>query len=132
MIGPEPCANRDFPRIATVMNLINWSAFMSMWNNKTFTENELSRIGKIAVVFLFVIPVILVTINNMVVGQISNPYAFYISLLGFLLFLISKLSLFRKGILVSFGTKRLTENMSNFYRIGYWLKGFGLIVTFFK
>ena len=87
----------------------------------------MSRIGKIAAIFLFVIPVIFVRIKNIVIGEIADPYAFYICIIGFILFLISKVSLFRKGILVSFGTNRLTENMGNFYRLGYWLMAVGLI-----
>lgn len=105
---------------------------MTMWNNKTFSENEFSWFGKIAVILLFVIPVIFITIQNIIKGEVSHPYSFIISLVGFALFLISKISLFLKGTLISFGSKKLTENMANLYRLGYWLMAVGLIFTFFE
>lgn len=105
---------------------------MTMWNNKTFSENEFSWFGKIAVIFLLVIPVIYITIQNIIKGEVSQPYAFIISLVGFALFFISKISLFIKGILTSFGSRNLTENMANLYRVGYWLMAVGLIFTFFE
>lgn len=105
---------------------------MSMWNNKAFTENELSFIGKAATIILLVIPVSFITVRKIIIGEVANPYAFTICIVGFLLFLISKISIFRKGVLVSFGTKRLTETMGNLYRLGYWLMAVGLILTFFN
>lgn len=56
---------------------------MSMWNNKAFTENELSRFAKTALVFVVIIPVIFGTIQNIVRGEIHHPYAFIICLVGF-------------------------------------------------
>jgi hypothetical protein len=103
-----------------------------MWNNRGFTENELSFVGKAAVIILLVVPVFFVTVCNIIVGEVANPYAFIICIVGFLLFLISKISLFRKGSLFSFGTKRLSQNMGNIYRLGYWLMAVGLIFTFFN
>jgi hypothetical protein len=102
-----------------------------MWNNKAFTENELSYFGKAAVIILLVIPVFFITVRNIIIGEVANPYAFAICIVGFLLFLISKISFFRKGVYVSFGTKRLSENMGNLYRLGYWLMAAGLIFTLF-
>ena len=104
---------------------------MSMWNNKAFTENELSRFGKLAVTFLFVIPVMYITIRNIINGEVSSPYAFIVCIVGFVLFLISKISLFVKGTWVGIGTKKLTDNMANLYRLGYWFMAVGLIFTFF-
>lgn len=105
---------------------------MTMWNNKAFTENELSFFAKAAVIILLVIPVFFITALNIIIGEVANPLAFVICIVGFLLFLIPKISLFRKGVLVSFGTKRLTENMGNLYRLGYWLMALGLILTFLE
>lgn len=105
---------------------------MTLWNNKAFTENELSRLGKIVAIFLFVIPSLLVTVQGIVEGEINHPYAFSISIIGLILFLISKLSLFIKGIWISFGTRKLSENMANLYRLGYWFMAAGLVLTFFK
>jgi hypothetical protein len=103
-----------------------------MWSNKAFTENELSFVGKAAVIILLVVPVFFITVRNIIIGVVVNPYAFTICIVGFLLFLISKISLFRKGSLFSFGTKRLSENMKNLYCLGYWLMAVGLIFTFFN
>ena len=103
---------------------------MSMWNNKGFTENELSPFAKVGVIGLFVIPVIFVTGRNIFIGEVNNPYGFALCIFGLTLFIISKLSLFLKGSWINFGTKNLTENMANFYRIGYWFMGLGLIFTF--
>jgi hypothetical protein len=105
---------------------------MTIWNNKAFTENELSRYAKTALVSLLVIPVIFVTILNIIRGEVHHPYGFIICLVGFALFLISKSSLFSKGKWISFGTKKLTENMGNLYRFGYWLMAVGLFLTFIR
>ena len=105
---------------------------MTMWNNKSFTENELSKFTKVAVIFLVVVPVVILTIYNIVTGEIANPYAFSICIVGLVLFIIPKISLFRRGLFTSFGTKHLTQNMKNLYRLGYWLMAVGLIYTFLK
>ncbi len=102
-----------------------------MWNNKTFTENELSLFGKAVIIILLIVPTVYVTIRNIIKGQVVNPYAFTICLFGFLLFLISKVSQFKKGTSVSFGDKCFAQNMANFYRLGYWFMAVGLILTFF-
>jgi fumarate reductase subunit D len=103
---------------------------MTMWNNKAFTENEMSLFGKAFVIIAIVVPVIILVVRNVLLGHVDQPYAFAICIIGFFCFLISKLSLFRKGVLFSFGRKRLSENMGNLYRIGYWLMAFGLVMTF--
>lgn len=105
---------------------------MSMWSNKAFTENELSRFAKTALVFLVIIPVLFITIQNIFRGEVHHPYAFIICLVGFALFLISKISIISHRKWISFGTKHLTENMANFYRLGYWLMAVGLIITFIE
>ncbi len=103
---------------------------MTLFDNKPLTENELSIFGK-AVITLFVfVPVCIITIINIYLGEVSNPYAFAVCIFGFFLFLISKVSLFKKGIWFSFGTKRISENMGNFYRLGYWFMSIGVILTF--
>ena len=103
---------------------------MSMWNNKSFTENELSLFAKVLIYGVVIIPVFYVTMQNIIVGNVKNPFAFIITILGFSLFIISKISLFRKGIWFSFGTKKMSECMGNIYRVGYWLMVIGLIFTF--
>ena len=103
---------------------------MTFWNNKAFTENELSKFGKLAVTLLFVVPAIVITIHNILVGEVRSPYAFSITIFGLILFIISKASLISRRKWVSFGTKNLTENMANLYRLGYWLMAVGIILTF--
>lgn len=103
---------------------------MTMWNNKAFTENEMSLLGKAVVIIFLVIPVIILSVRNIILGHVEQPFAFVICLIGLTFFLISKLSLFSKGVLVSFGTKRMSENMDNFYRSGYWLMALGLVMIF--
>jgi hypothetical protein len=36
----------------------------------------------------------------------------------------------RKEHWINFGTKRMTENMANLYRLGYWLMIVGVVYTF--
>ena len=103
---------------------------MTFWNNKAFTENEFSKFGKLAVTLLFVVPAIVITIHNILIGEVSSPYAFTITIFGLILFIISKASLISKRIWISFGTKNLTENMAILYRLGYWLMAVGIILTF--
>jgi len=77
-----------------------------------------------------IIPVVLITAKNIFLGQVEHPYAFAMCILGFILFLFSKISSFRKGIFISFGGRYLSENMLNCYRLGYWLMAVGIIFTF--
>lgn len=103
---------------------------MTMWDNKAFTENELSRFGKIIVSVALLICVIFSLAQNLINGTIPHPFSFVLCFFGFLLFFAAKTSLFLKGKWLSFGTKNLSENMANFYRIGYWVMAIGLVLTF--
>ncbi len=103
---------------------------MSVWNNKAFTENELSKPVKIAFMLIVILPAIAIAIHHIYTGEVKNPYAFSIVIIGFILFLISKITLISQKVWVSFGTKKLSENMANLYRIGYWLMVVGIILTF--
>ncbi len=103
---------------------------MTFWNNKAFTENEFSRPTKIALALLVILPTIAITIHHIFTGEVKNPYAFIITLIGFILFSISKVSVILKKKWISFGTKQLLDNMANFYRLGYWLMVVGIILTF--
>ena len=105
---------------------------MTMWDTKIFTENELSSIAKALIYFVIITLLLIITIPNMVSGEVKRPLAFFIVLPGFCLFLIAKITLFRNGLWFSLGTKQMTEGMSNLYRIGYWLMVVGLIFTFSK
>ena len=49
---------------------------MALWNNKAFTENELSWVAKTALTVLIVIPVCFVAVLDIIRGEISHPFAF--------------------------------------------------------
>lgn len=69
-------------------------------------------------------------ILNIYFGNVTHPKAFFIVLLGFILFAAGKLSVILRKQKISFGSKLMTENMANLYRIGYWLMVVGLLATF--
>ena len=102
---------------------------MSVWDGKVFKENQLSFLGK-AVVLAILFAVILSALCNIYHGTVSNPKAFFITLAGLLCFAISKDSLLAKRIWISLGPGRMSENMANLYRLGYWLMIVGIIFTF--
>jgi hypothetical protein len=53
-----------------------------------------------------------------------------IVLIGFLLFLVGKLSVILHKQRISFGTRLMSERMANCYRLGYWLMAVGVLITF--
>lgn len=69
-------------------------------------------------------------IMNVFNGTVTRPRAFFIVLVGFVLFAVGKLSVILKKKKISFGPKLMTENMANLYRFGYWLMIVGLLATF--
>ena len=91
-------------------------------------ENEFAILGKFSATVLIVI-IALSALINILRGHVPHPEAFGLVILGFVLFLLAKLSVMRKT-LVSFGTGLMTENMANVYRLGYWLMALGLLCTF--
>lgn len=92
-------------------------------------ENELTIIGK-SFFTLLLIPVAFAALHNIWQGEVHTPSAFVLTLIGFVLFAIAKLSVIRKEHWINFGTKRMTENMANLYRLGYWLMIIGVACTF--
>ena len=94
-----------------------------------YKENELSPIGKSLSVLLLV-GITISSIAHALYKDVPHPGAFLILCLGFFLFLISKLSVIRRGKLISFGTTSMTENMGIMYRLGYWVMIMGFILTF--
>ena len=70
------------------------------------------------------------SIFNFLHGNIRHPNAFFVVLVAFIFFTIGKLSVILKKQKISFGTKLMTENMANLYRLGYWLMIVGLLATF--
>jgi len=92
-------------------------------------ENKISPVGRF-LIYVVIGLAFISAIYNIVSGHVVRPMAFLIVLVGFVLFLISKLSVVLKKKFVSFGSKLMTENMGNLYRIGYWLMIVGLLYTF--
>lgn len=67
---------------------------------------------------------------NVINGTATRPGAFYVVLVGFILFATGKLSVILTKQKVSFGTRLMSEGMANLYRFGYWLMVVGLLATF--
>jgi hypothetical protein len=92
-------------------------------------EHQLSLFSKLGVVVLVALAfaAALVRIADGVVG---NPRAFLIVLAGLCVFLIGKGSVIAGGQWISFGSRHMSENMANLYRLGYWLMAVGILLTF--
>ncbi len=103
---------------------------MSIWTYRgMMRENELSLFGKVAIVLL----VVWMTVGaalNIARGEVRHPVAFFVVLVGFILFLVAKLSVISRKKRISFGTSKMTENTANAYRVGYWLMIVGILFTF--
>ena len=103
---------------------------MSIWTyHGMFRENEFSLLGKSAFVLLIGWIAVDATIN-IARGEVQHPAAFFVVLVGLGLFLVAKLSVISRKQRFSFGTSRMTENMANAYRVGYWLMVVGILFTF--
>jgi hypothetical protein len=92
-------------------------------------ENQPSKFTEILIwIFIFLIGTF--AISNVLQGKVAHPSSFFIMLIGFVLFFISKLSVIIKKKWISFGTRSMSAWMANSYRIGYWLMIFGFLATF--
>ncbi len=92
-------------------------------------SSELSKVTQI-LIWLGLVVVAAFAIMNVFNDTVTRPHAFYIALIGFVLFATGKLSVILKKKKISFGPKLMTENMANLYRLGYWLMIVGLLSTF--
>lgn len=92
-------------------------------------ENEFGTIGKGAV-GIGLAMLLTVVCRNLIAGQVPNPSAFAITLGGFAFFLVAKLSVVCRGHFVSFGVGRMSPQMKNVYRAGWWLMVVGVMATF--
>jgi len=92
-------------------------------------ENQPSKFTEI-LLWIFVFVMGSFAVSNAVHGKVAHPSSFFIMLLGFVLFFISKLSVVAKKKFISFGTRSMTVHMANVYRAGYWLMIFGFLATF--
>ena len=103
---------------------------MSIWTYRgMMRENEFSVFGKSAIVLLVAL-IVFTAIVNIARGEVQHPAAFFIVLVGLILFLFAKLSVISRKNLFSFGPSQMTENMVNAYRVGYWLMVVGILLTF--
>jgi hypothetical protein len=103
---------------------------MSMWSYRgTRRENELSLFGKSAIVVSVALMAVSAAVN-LARGDVRHPVAFFIVLVGLVLFLVAKLSVISRRKWFSLGTSQMTENMANAYRVGYWLMVVGILFTF--
>jgi hypothetical protein len=92
-------------------------------------ENEFTSLGK-AVVTLWIAAMSAEALVHVWQREPQRPLAFSIAVVGFLLFLIAKLSVVARKQWVSFGAKLMSPAMGNTYRIGYWLMAVGILATF--
>jgi hypothetical protein len=92
-------------------------------------ENGPSPVGKL-VVTVGILVAMIAALTNILRGEPQNPLAFGITAVGFVLFLIAKLSVVRQRQWISFGTKLMSPGMANAYRVGYWLIIVGILATF--
>jgi hypothetical protein len=106
---------------------------MSLWNNKAFTENELSPPAKVIVAIGMVVLLgaqAVCAVSNAVRGFVPRPGWVTLMLVGFVLFLAPKLHVVRRKQLFSFGTRLMTPAQANSYRLGYYFMALGFILTF--
>ena len=93
-------------------------------------ENVLSRPTRIMVLLFLTLTVVLPAAQNLVALRARLPLAYLLVIPGFALLLVAKTSLFRAGTWISFGDGKMSQSMSNFYRVGYYLIFWGVLLTF--
>jgi len=103
---------------------------MSILDGKIMKENDLTPFSKVGLVLLVILPTFASAGINIARGHVPHPAAFGLMIVGFILFIVAKLSVIRRTRWVSFGTTLMTENMANVYRLGYWLMAVGILFTF--
>ena len=92
-------------------------------------EHRLTIVTRV-LIWLLIVSLGIGAAYNVINGTATRPGAFYIVLVGFILFATGKLSVILRKRKVSFGTKLMTQGMANLYRFGYWLMVVGLLATF--
>ena len=103
---------------------------MSIWTYRAMLrENELSLFGKSAIVLLVAWIAFGATVN-IARSEVRHPAAFFVVIVGIVLFLVAKISVISRKKRVSFGPSHMTENMANAYRVGYRLMVVGILFTF--
>jgi len=93
-------------------------------------ENVLSPPTRVLVVIILTLFVILPALENIVALRVKFPLACFLVIPGTVLLAIAKTSLFRQGMWISFGDRKMSGRISNCYRLGYYLIFWGLFLTF--
>ena len=106
---------------------------MSIWINRK-NKNHKSSIYSVSIPIEFLIIFLGLLASIFATRYIFHPEQFrddsiVIMLLGFILFIISKISLFTKGIWNSWGTSKMKKHFKWIYRCGYLLMIIGIIGT---
>lgn len=99
---------------------------------KIMKENQILWIGEAVLAIFLITAAAVIAFMNIVRGRVPHPRAFLIVALGFLFFMIAKISVIKRGSLFSIGTRNMGQNMANLYRVGYWLMFVGCLLTFVK
>ena len=97
--------------------------------NSVLTENQPTLISKASIAILLLLAATS-SISNIVTANVPNPIFFIVTITGFVMFVIAKISVIKKGIKVSWGTTHMSQAMANTYRLGYWLMLVGILCTF--
>lgn len=92
-------------------------------------EHELSWFGRGTAVLVLVY-LGFSTLDHIAHGDPVHPFAFGTTLIGFVLFVIAKVSVIVRKRWISFGSGLMTSGMADTYRVGYWLMVVGVLATF--
>ncbi len=103
---------------------------MSLKYKGVMKENELSIFAQILVVVVWIIPLFILTLINIANREVKHPGFAWLVVLGFVFFLVGKLSVITRKKLVSFGPRLMNENMANVYRVGYFFMILGIMLIF--
>jgi hypothetical protein len=108
-------------------------SIMTMWDGKLMKENEFSKPAKLFVdasLTMLMGFAAVTAVQHAAQGMVKHPGCGLMALLGFLCFLFPKLAVMRHKQWLSFGTRLMTENQANCYRVGYLLMVLGVLFTF--
>jgi hypothetical protein len=103
-----------------------------MWRSKFYTESTIGSIYKIFVGTAWIVLLCVAAYNHV---QSGEPQILGLSILfiGFILFLIAKISVIKKGKLLTFGAsaaENLSKKMAVYYYLGYLFMIVGFIMSF--
>lgn len=102
---------------------------MSLWISK---KREDGRGGTDFILFPIAELMLPAIILFALLVTIGRHGALLLSCLGFILFLTAKISLFVKGIYISWGSKSMSHGFRTCYRLGYGLMIVGFLAALFS